>query len=267
MLRVGILTKEWAPEVYGGAGVHVGELARALRPLAEVTVHCFGPPRPDASAHPVPAGFEAANPALQTLAVDLEMVRSLGPQDVLHSHTWYANLAGQVGGLLTGVPHVLTAHSLEPSRPWKAEQLGGGYRVSSWAERTAYRDAAAVIAVSDQMRSEILAAYPFVDAERVHVVHNGIDTMQFRPDPATELVEAYGIDLSRPYVLFVGRITRQKGIAHLLRAAARFEAGVQLVLCASAPDTPEIGAETAEAGPRAAGLARRRRVDPGACEP
>ncbi len=240
-----MLTKEWPPEVYGGAGVHVTELVRALRPLADVRVHCFGAPREDACAHPVPAGFRDANPALQTLAVDLEMARELAELDVLHSHTWYANLAGQVGGLLHGLPHVLTAHSLEARRPWKAEQLGGGYRLSSWAERVAYADAAAVIAVSDRMRVEILETFPLLDPDRVHVVRNGIDTEQFRPDPATDRVEAYGIDPARPYLLFVGRITRQKGLAHLLRAADRFEPGLQLVLCAGAPDTPEIGAETA----------------------
>ncbi|MEO6822932.1 MAG: glycogen synthase [Candidatus Nanopelagicales bacterium] len=245
MLRVGILTREWPPEVYGGAGVHVSELVRELRPLADVSVHCFGGPRPDATAHAVPASFADANTALATLAVDLEMARDLHDVDVVHSHTWYANLAGHIGAMMTGAPHVLTAHSLEPSRPWKAEQLGAGFRLSSWAERAAYTDADAVIAVSTQMRGEILAAYPFLDPDRVHVVRNGIDAEQYRPDPETDLLVEAGIDLSRPYVAFVGRITRQKGIAHLLRAATRFAPGVQLVLCASAPDTPEIGAETA----------------------
>jgi starch synthase len=241
-----MLTREWPPEVYGGAGVHIVELVRALRPLVEVDVHCFGRPRPDASAHPVPTGFETANPALQTLAVDLDMVRELGGVDLTHSHTWYTNLAGHLGGLSHGVPHVITAHSLEPSRPWKAEQLGPGYQVSSWAERTAYESADAVIAVSDHMRGEILAGYPAVEPARVHVVRNGIDTTTYRPDPATDLVVAQGIDLDRPYVLFVGRITRQKGIEHLLRAAERFAPEAQLVLCASAPDTEQIGARTAE---------------------
>ena len=206
-------------------------------------MHCFGEPRAGAAAHPVPASFTAANPALQTLAVDLDIVRDLTDVDIVHSHTWYANLAGQLGGLLLDVPHVLTAHSLEPSRPWKAEQLGGGYRLSSWAERAAYADADAVIAVSDGMRAEILAAYPFVDPKRVHVIRNGIDTVALHPVPDTDLLTQCGIDPARPYVVFVGRITRQKGIAHLLRAAARFESGVQVVICASAPDTPELGAE------------------------
>jgi starch synthase len=193
----------------------------------------------------VPASFADANAALATLAVDLEIARDLHDVDVVHSHTWYANLAGHIGGLLTGVPHVLTAHSLEPSRPWKAEQLGAGFRLSSWAERAAYADADAVIAVSTQMCGEILAAYPFLDPSRVHVVRNGIDTQEYRPDPGTDLLLAAGIDPTRPYVAFVGRITRQKGIDHLLRAAAGFAPGVQLVLCASAPDTPEIAAQTA----------------------
>ncbi len=244
MLRVGIVTREWPPEVYGGAGVHVTELVRALRPLAEVSVRCFGAQRPGATAYPVPAGFGDSNPALQTLAVDLEIARDIGQVDVVHSHTWYANLAGHVAGLLAGAPHVMTAHSLEPSRPWKAEQLGAGYRVSSWAERAAYADADAVIAVSDQLRGEILTTYD-IDPARVHVVRNGIDTQAFRPDPRTDLLAEQGVDPDRPYVLFVGRITRQKGIVHLLRAADRFDPSLQLVLCAAAPDTPEIGAETA----------------------
>jgi starch synthase len=243
---VGIITKEWPPEVYGGAGTHVAELVAALAPLADVTVRCFGRPRADAVAYPVPEAFADANPALQTVATDLEIARDLTDVDVAHSHTWYANLAGHLTGLLAGVPHVVTAHSLEPSRPWKAEQLGGGYRLSSWAERTAYEGADAVIAVSDQLRGEILDAYPFVLADRVHVVRNGIDCTVYRPDPGTDLIEPYGIDTTRPYVVFVGRITRQKGLIHLLRAADRFEPGLQVVLCASAPDTPEIGRVTAE---------------------
>ena len=246
-MKVGLLTREWPPDIYGGAGVHVRELAAHLRPLVDVDVHCFGAPRPDAEAHAVPADLTGANPALQTLGVDLEMVRDTAGVDLLHSHTWYANLAGHVGGLLHGVPHVITAHSLEPLRPWKIEQLGGGYRVSSWVEATAYSHAQAIIAVSEGMRRDILVAYPQVDPSRVHVVHNGIDTDAYRPDASVEALERHGVPLDRPYVLFVGRITRQKGLAHLLAAARDFTEGTVLVLCASSPDTPEIGEEIAQA--------------------
>ena len=246
-MRIGMLTREWPPEIYGGAGVHVDQLVAQLRRLAEVDVHCFGAPRPDAMAHPVPGFLEGANPALQVLGVDLDMVQATAGVDILHSHTWYANFAGQVGGLMHGVPHVITAHSLEPMRPWKEEQLGGGYRVSSWVERTAYNDAQAIIAVSNGMRSDVLASYPQVDPAKVHVVHNGVPTDVYHHDSDTAALEQYGIDQSRPYVLFVGRITRQKGIMHLLNAARRFDDGVVLVLCASSPDTPEIGVEVANA--------------------
>jgi starch synthase len=246
-VKVGLLTREWPPDIYGGAGVHVRELAAHLRPLVDVDVHCFGAPRPDAEAHAVPADLTGANPALQTLGVDLEMVRDTAGVDLLHSHTWYANLAGHVGGLLHGVPHVITAHSLEPLRPWKIEQLGGGYRVSSWVEATAYSHAQAIIAVSEGMRRDILVAYPQVDPSRVHVVHNGIDTDAYRPDASVEALERHGVPLDRPYVLFVGRITRQKGLAHLLAAARDFAEGTVLVLCASSPDTPEMGEEIAQA--------------------
>lgn len=246
-MRIGILTREWPPEVYGGAGVHVDQLVAHLRNLIQVDVHCFGGPRPDAIGHSVPAAFAGANPALQTLAVDLEMVRSTEGVDLVHSHTWYANFAGQLAGQLWGVPHVVTAHSLEPLRPWKAEQLGGGYRVSSWVERSAYEQAAAIIAVSAGMRADVLAAYPAVDPNRVQVVHNGIDTAVYRPEPDAAALIDEGIDPDRPYVLFVGRITRQKGLVHLLRAALAFDEGIVLVMCASAPDTPEIERETADA--------------------
>ncbi len=242
-----MLTREYPPDVYGGAGVHVDFLVRELRRLVEVDVHCFGAPREDATAHAVPAGMTGRNAALQTLAVDLEIADAVAECDVLHSHTWYANVAGVLGGLLHGVPHVLTAHSLEPQRPWKIEQLGGGYRVSSWAERTAYRNCDAVIAVSRGMKADILAVYPFVDPDKVHVVHNGIDTMLYAPDRDTDVLERYGVDPDRPYVVFVGRITRQKGVGHLLAAARDFVPEAQLVLCAGAPDTPEIGAATASA--------------------
>jgi starch synthase len=242
-----VLTREYPPDVYGGAGVHVDFLVQELRHLVDVDVHCFGAPRKDAIAHAVPAGMENSNPALQTLGVDLEIAQAVGGCDVLHSHTWYANVAGVLGGLLHGVPHVLSAHSLEPQRPWKVEQLGGGYRVSSWAERTAYRNADAVIAVSHGMKSDIMAVYPFMDPDKVHVVHNGIDANLYIPDPRTDVLERHGIDTSRPYVIFVGRITRQKGVAHLLAAAKSFLPETQLVLCAGAPDTPEIGTATAVA--------------------
>ncbi len=240
-----MLTKEWPPDIYGGAGVHVEHLVAELRRKIDVDVHCFGAPRTDADAHQVPPSLAEANPAIQTLGVDLEMVAATNGADLLHSHTWYANLAGHIGGLLHGVPHVLTAHSLEPLRPWKEEQLGGGYRVSSWVERTAYEGATRIIAVSHGMRADVLASYPSVDPDKVNVVHNGIDTTVYRPDPSTAAVEQFGI--RRPYALFVGRITRQKGIVHLINAARRFEDNVQLVLCASSPDTPEIGEETAAA--------------------
>ncbi len=242
-----MLTREWPPDVYGGAGVHVEHLVAELRKKVDVDVHCFGEPRGDAIAHAVPGSLLAANAAIQTLGVDLEMAASTGGVDLLHSHTWYANFGGHVGSLLHGVPHVLSAHSLEPLRPWKEEQLGGGYRVSSWVERTAYEGAQAIIAVSHGMRADVLNAYPMVDPDRVHVVHNGIDTDVYRPNTGTEVLEEFGLDQSRPYVLFVGRITRQKGLVHLINAARRFDDDVVLVLCASSPDTKEIGEETSAA--------------------
>jgi alpha-maltose-1-phosphate synthase len=246
-VKASILTREWPPDVYGGAGVHVTHLVEALAPLIDVSVQCFGEPRPDADAHAVPPGLVGANPALATLGVDLEMVRATADVDLVHSHTWYANLAGHVSGLLHGIPHVITAHSLEPMRPWKAEQLGGGYRVSSWVEQTSYEHADAIIAVSDGMRRDVLECYPTVDPSRVHVVHNGIDTQRYRPVAATDTLARFDIPTDRPYVVFVGRITRQKGIGHLIAAAEHFADNVTLVLCASSPDTPEIGVETAAA--------------------
>jgi alpha-maltose-1-phosphate synthase len=246
-MHVAVLTREFPPDIYGGAGVHVDFLVRELRRLAQVDVHCFGGPREGAVAHAPAVALANANPALQTLSVDLSIADALAGCDVLHSHTWYANFAGQVGALLHGVPHVLTAHSLEPQRPWKIEQLGGGYRLSSWVERQAYAEADAVIAVSEGMRADVLSVYPFVDPDRVHVIHNGIDTALYAPDPDTEVLVANGIDPDRPYVLFVGRITRQKGLAHLLAAAESMLPDAQLVLCASSPDTAEIGAEVAAA--------------------
>jgi starch synthase len=250
MRRVDLLTREYPPEIYGGAGVHVEYLARELRHLVDdVRVQCFGAPRDEAgvTGFDDPPGLAGANAALRTMGVDLEMAAAAAGTELVHSHTWYANLAGHVAKLLHGVPHVVTTHSLEPLRPWKAEQLGGGYALSSWCERVAIEAADAVIAVSAGMRADVLRAYPAVDPARVVVVHNGIDTTEYRPDPATDVVERLGIDPSQRSVLFVGRITRQKGLPHLLRAAAGLPADVQVVLLAGAPDTPEIEAEVRSA--------------------
>ena len=241
-MRVDLLTREYPPEVYGGAGVHVEYLARELRRLLEVRVHCMGAPRsePGVTAYQPPADLADANAALRTLATDLAMAAGCSGADLVHSHTWYANLAGHVAKLLYDVPHVMSAHSLEPLRPWKAEQLGGGYALSSWSERTAMEAADAVIAVSAGMRDDVLRCYPAVDPARVHVVHNGIDTEEYQPDHRTDVLSRHGIDPNRPSVVFVGRITRQKGLPHLLRAALSLDPSVQLVLCAGAPDTDEI---------------------------
>ncbi|MFJ8689934.1 glycogen synthase [Micromonospora wenchangensis] len=244
-LRVDLLTREYPPEVYGGAGVHVEYLTRELRRLADVRVHCFGAARdePGVTAYPEPAALDGANPALRTMGVDLAMAAGCAGTDVVHSHTWYANLAGHTAKLLYGVPHVVTAHSLEPLRPWKAEQLGGGYALSSWCERTAMESADAIVAVSAGMRRDVLTAYPAVNPDRVRVVYNGIDTTQYSPDHGTDVLDRLGIDPSRPSVVYVGRITRQKGLPYLLRAARELPADTQLVLLAGAPDTPEIAAE------------------------
>jgi starch synthase len=240
-LRVALLTREYPPVVYGGAGVHVEYLARELSRLVDLTVHCQGADRPGAIAHRAAPGL--ADHVLRTFSADLSMTDAVGRADLIHSHTWYANLAGHLASLLYGIPHVMTAHSLEPLRPWKAEQLGGGYALSSWAERVAIYSAAAVIAVSDGMRADIQAAYPGIDPERLRVIRNGIDVDEYAPDPSTAVLEQHGIDRSRPYVIFVGRVTRQKGLPVLLRAAAWLDPAVQLVLCAGAPDTPELAAE------------------------
>jgi starch synthase len=253
-LRVDLLTREFPPHVYGGAGVHVTELSAVLRPHADVRVRCFDGPRSaeqesgGVTGYDAPATLARANPALGTLGVDLAMAADVAGADVVHSHTWYANMAGYLGGLLHDVPHVVTAHSLEPLRPWKAEQLGGGYALSSWAERTAYLGAAGIIAVSAGMRADILRVYPELDPAKVHVVHNGIDLSGWRRPPAGDpdaerVARSRGVDPERPAVVFVGRITRQKGLPYLLRAAAALPPEVQLVLCAGAPDTPEILAE------------------------
>jgi starch synthase len=249
-MRVAMMTREYPPEVYGGAGVHVTELVAQLRQLCEVDVHCQGAPRPGAFAYQPDTQLRGANPALSTLSTDLVMANAAAGATVVHSHTWYAGMAGHLASLLYGVPHVLTAHSLEPLRPWKAEQLGGGYRVSSWVEQTAVNAADAVIAVSSGMREDVLKVYPTLDPDRVHVVRNGIDTAVWYPAeplPEESVLADLGVDRSRPIVAFVGRITRQKGVAHLLSAAHDFDPDVQLVLCAGAPDTPEIAAEVSAA--------------------
>jgi starch synthase len=245
-MRVDLISREYPPEVYGGAGVHVAELVRALRAHdTEVIVRAFGLPREedDVRSYLVPPELAGANPAIATLGVDLQIARDVEGADLVHSHTWYANAAGHLAGLLHGIPHVVTAHSLEPLRPWKSEQLGGGYRVSSWIEATAFAGAAKVIAVSEGMRRDILRSYPQLDESKVEVVYNGIDLARWKPVDDVDLVRELGIDPSRPSVVFVGRITRQKGLPYLLRAAALLPPEVQLVLCAGAPDTPEILAE------------------------
>ncbi len=258
-MRVDLLTREYPPHVYGGAGVHVTELSRVLRTLvADLRVHAFDGPR-EAGTPGADAGVSGyadlpelagSNAALRTLGVDLEMVVGTEGADLVHSHTWYANLAGHLSSLLQDIPHVVTAHSLEPLRPWKAEQLGGGYRISSFAERSAYEGAAAIVAVSRGMRADILDAYPSVAPEKVHVIHNGIDLERWHQPRTPEEREAqaqvlarHGIDTTRPTVVFVGRITRQKGLPYFLRAARHLPADVQVVLCAGAPDTKEIAVE------------------------
>ena len=240
-----MLTREYPPEVYGGAGVHVDFLTRELACLVDVDVHCLGAPRAGATAHSEDdPRLVGANPVLRIFAADLEMAAGVAGCDVVHSHTWYANLAGHVAKLLYGIPHVVTSHSLEPSRPWKTEQLGGGYALSSWAEQTAYETADAVIAVSAASKRDVLAAYPALDASRVRVVHNGIDTDLYRPVPETDVLRRLGLDLDRPIVTFVGRITRQKGVPHLLRAALAFDPAAQVLLLAGAADTLDLAAET-----------------------
>jgi alpha-maltose-1-phosphate synthase len=249
-VRIDIVTKEFPPEIYGGAGVHVAELSRVLAGKVDLNVHAFGKERPadfhgaSVRSYAVPEGLGNANPAVQTLGVDLEILSGIEGADLVHSHTWYANMAGHLAGLLHGIPHVLSAHSLEPLRPWKAEQLGGGYALSSWVERTAYEAAAAIIAVSHGMRADILRCYPQVDPDKVKVVHNGIDVALWQRDDNDDAVRALGIDPERPSVVFVGRNTRQKGVPYLLRAADQLPPEVQLVLCLGADDTPELAAET-----------------------
>lgn len=253
-----MMTREYPPEVYGGAGVHVTELVAQLRRLCAVDVHCIGAPRPGALAHQPDPRIHGANAALSTLSADLVMANAASAATVVHSHTWYTGLAGHLAALLYDIPHVLTAHSLEPLRPWKAEQLGGGYRVSTWVEHTAVLAADAVIAVSSGMREDVLRVYPTLDPSLVHVIRSGVDSDVWYPaGPGCtgSVLAGLGVDPSRPSVAFVGRITRQKGVAHLLAAAHRFSPDVQLVLCAGAPDTPEIADEIRSA---VAALARTR---------
>lgn len=247
-MRVDMISKEYPPEIYGGAGVHVAELVTALRESIDVRVRAFGADRdePETWSYRTPVELDGANAALQTLGTDLLMVGDVAGADLVHSHTWYANFAGHIASQLHGIPHVLTAHSLEPLRPWKAEQLGGGYAVSSGIEKLAYENAAAIIAVSAGMRDDILRSYPQVDPARVRVIHNGIDVERWHPVENAAFLQSIGMDPDRPSVVFVGRITRQKGLPYLLRAAQELPPEVQLVLCAGAPDTPEIMAEVQE---------------------
>jgi alpha-maltose-1-phosphate synthase len=243
-VRIALLTREYPPEVYGGAGVHVEYLARELSRLEDVTVHAWG--GDGAVVHrawDALAGDAPYLAALRAISIDLSMAAATGDAEVVHSHTWYANLGGHLAKLTYGIPHVATVHSLEPLRPWKAEQLGGGYALSSWCERVSLEAADAVIAVSEGMRRDVLGCYPAIDPDRVEVIYNGIDAEEYRPDPGTDALEKHGVDPDRPSVVFVGRITRQKGVPYLLDAALDFDPAAQLVLCAGAPDTPEIAAE------------------------
>jgi len=245
-LKVGIVTKEWPPAIYGGAGVHVLQLTQALRTNkdVQVDVHCFGGKRDDAFGYETPSEFTSSNPAVQAIATDLEIATNLSSVDLVHSHTWYANMAGHFASLQYSIPHIVSAHSLEPLRPWKAEQLGGGYAISSWAEKTAYESAAAIIAVSDGMRADVLAAYPSIDPSKVVTIRNGVDTAKFAPNNDASIPAKYGV--SGPYAIFVGRITRQKGLAHLLRAWKDVPAEYGLVLAAGSPDEEGIGKEVAK---------------------
>ncbi len=263
-MRVDLLTREYPPHVYGGAGVHVTELAKVLVAHADIHVHAFDGERSPEDEKDLPAGvtlsgydylagLEDANAALRTLSVDLAMAQDLDGADIVHSHTWYANMGGHIGSLLYGIPHVISAHSLEPLRPWKREQLGGGYNVSSWAEKTAYEGAAGIVAVSNGMRDDILRCYPAIDPKRVRVIHNGIDLDEWKaPQTDEEWAEAreffasYGLDPDKPTIIFVGRITRQKGVPGFVRALQKISPEIQVILCAGAPDTPEIAAETRE---------------------
>lgn len=241
-MRIDLITKEYPPFIYGGAGVHVAELVRVLRKSIDVQVRCFGDDRDekDTKSYAHPHIFDESNAAIQTMATDLAMVGDIAGTDLVHSHTWYANFAGHVAGQLHGVPHLITAHSLEPLRPWKAEQLAGGYAVSSWVERTAYEAATGIVAVSHGMRADILRSYPQIDPAKVSVVHNGIDLSAFQSASNPDLVRALGINPDARSVVFVGRITQQKGLPYLLQAVRDLPSDVQIVLCAGAPDTKEM---------------------------
>lgn len=247
-MRVDVITKEYPPEIYGGAGVHVAELVKVLRSSLDVKVRAFGDERSekDTFSYQLPSEFRTTNPALQTLAVNLSMVDDIAGADLVHSHTWYANYAGLLAAKLHGIPHIITAHSLEPLRPWKSEQLGGGYRVSSHIEQTAYESADRIIAVSEGMRSDILRCYTNLDPARVVTIRNGIDLAAFQAAKNPELVSGLGVDPDQRTVVFVGRITRQKGLPYLLKAAKALPEDVQLVLAAGSPDTPEILAEVTD---------------------
>lgn len=247
-MRVDIVSKEYPPNIYGGAGVHVAELVRVLRSDIDVKVRTFGENRgeTDTFAYSIPEAYVDANPALQTLGVNLEMVPDISGADLVHSHTWYANFAGHTAATLHGIPHVVTAHSLEPLRPWKLEQLGGGYQLSSWIEKTAYESATRIIAVSDGMRKDISRCYPGIDPAKIVTIHNGIDLSTFTPSLDAEMVRSLGVDPDSRSVLFVGRITRQKGLPYLLKAAKQLPSDVQLVLAAGSADTPQLLAEVTE---------------------
>ena len=247
-MKVGLLTREYPPEVYGGAGVHVEHLARELRGRVELSVHCWGARREEPGVFAYAAWRDLRDPepeaaALRAMSIELAMVGAVKGVDLLHSHTWYANLAGHWGKLAWQVPHVATTHSLEPLRPWKKEQLGGGYALSTHAERTGLLGADAVIAVSEGMRRDLFACYPEVDPGRVHVIHNGVDPEVYLPRCSPQVLRTLGVDPDRRYAVFVGRVTRQKGLQHLLRAALGIDPQYQIVVCAGAPDTPEIASE------------------------
>lgn len=259
--KVALLTREYPPDVYGGAGTHVEYLAREMRRLADVSVHCWGQPRdePGVNAYEPWSAISEPKPesaALQAMSIDLAMAAAVKGADLVHSHTWYANLGGHLSKLMWSIPHVMTTHSLEPLRPWKSEQLGGGYALSTFCEQTSIEAADAVIAVSGGMRDDVLNCYPHVKPERVHVIHNGIDPEIYRPQRSEETLKRLGVDSSRPYAFFNGRITRQKGLQFLLAAALKMDPSHQLVIVASNPDTPEIAAEVA-------GLAERVRSERG----